>query len=487
MTDFWTFAPVLSPVLLGVGILLMVLISILPVRHHVMSIIAIMFCLAIMQLSGVLLLVGFDTFRQFSLVFDTLSLSTILLLSGLAIVFLIIAATEKWPSEAVLLAMFALLGMFIMVAADSLLAFYVGLELQSLALYVMIAIHNKNNPLASEAALKYFILGALSSALMLFGISLMYGQFGTVEYSTLQTLLRGLDAGTLLWVQVATVLILVGFLFKLSLVPFHIWTPDVYQGSPTTVVAFLSSLPKVAAVVALIRLINWPLRDIAPDLRLILEIIAALSMAWGALAGLKQTNLRRLLAYSTIAQMGFVLMGIAVATAAGVSASLSYITVYAVTSLGLFTALRIIGGDTLELSDITGLAKTSPTLAYTISILILSLAGMPFFAGFFTKLAIFESVLKNGDYAVVVVAVLSSVIAMYYYLKVIKVMLFDEPQLSDIVVVQSLRLKLVSIFIAVIITVFFISIGEKLLSYTNQIAHGLTKIVPLNNGFYLFK
>jgi NADH-quinone oxidoreductase subunit N len=264
-------------------------------------------------------------------------------------------------------------------------------------------------------------------------------------------------------------LILVGFLFKLSLVPFHMWTPDVYQAAPTPVVAFLASLPKVAATVALVRLLTGPFYTLMPDLGDMLRIIGALSMLWGALAGLRQTSLRRLMAYSTIAQMGFVVMALSVATPEGMGSALVYVVVYAVTSLGFFALLMRLSQNDLSFNDVAGLVKVSPATAYLLSVFLLSLAGMPFFAGFFTKLSVFQSVLAQQHYAVVFAAAISSVVAMYYYLRVIKVMIFDEPATDQGVTMAYHPASFpLGILAALFLSVFFIVPGPETMAFAQK-------------------
>jgi NADH-quinone oxidoreductase subunit N len=483
MLNLLPLSPVLSPVLLAVSLLIFVLYGAFRPRasYDTVAWLSLFAFLVMMDASGIQFVLALPSDHLFSFVFDPLSSASTLVLCGLMIGFFTLTMGLAWPFEAALLVLFALLGMLLMVSADSFMALYMGLEMQSLALYVFIALQGRDQPLAIEAALKYFILGALASGLMLLGMSFLYGQWGVLDYRTLHDLLteEGGNPSALLWTKLAGALVLVGFLFKLSLVPFHMWTPDVYQGSPTPVVAFLSSLPKIAATVALVRLIGGPFATLMPALGDVLRVIAALSMAWGALAGLKQTNIRRLMAYSTIAQMGFVVLALSVATPQGMGSALVYTVVYAVTSLGMFGLLMRVPGQDLSLTDVTGLVKASPATAYLLAVFLLSLAGMPFFAGFFTKLSVFQSVLNQQHYAVVVIAALSSVIAMYYYLRVIKVMLFDDPAFDQQALLPHASSLPLAVLAALFLCVFFIFPGPEVMVFAERMAGSLSSPVGL--------
>ena len=473
MLSFLPLSPALSPVILATSLLFFVVYGAFRSRASYGSVafLALFALLIVMDAAGLQFALHLGTDRLPSLVFDGLSSAATLALCGMMLAFFVLTLGLAWPLEAALLVLFALLGMLLMVSADSLMMFYMGLEMQSLALYVFIALQGRQQPAAIEAALKYFILGALASGLMLLGMSFLYGQWGVLGYSDLQVLLvqHAAVSPALMWTTLGAGLILVGFLFKLSLVPFHMWTPDVYQAAPTPVVAFLSSLPKVAATVALVRLLAGPFYPLMPDLGDMLRIIGALSMLWGALAGLRQTSLRRLMAYSTIAQMGFVVMALSVPTPEGMGSALVYVVVYAVTSLGLFALLMRVSDNDLSFNDVAGLVKTSPVTAYFLAVFLLSLAGMPFFAGFFTKLSVFQSVLAGQHYAVVFAAALSSVVAMYYYLRVIKVMIFDDPATDQGVVMANHGASLpLGVAAALFVSVFFIIPGPEMTAFAQK-------------------
>jgi len=337
---------------------------------------------------------------------------------------------KRTPSarfEYPILIMLATLGMCIMVSASDLLTLYVGLELQSLALYVLAAFRRDDGN-SSEAGLKYFVLGALSSGVMLFGISLVYGFAGTTGFEGLAATLQGeLAVGAL----VGLVFTMVGLAFKISAVPFHMWTPDVYQGSPTPVAAFFASAPKVAAMGLLVRTLMEAFGGASESWRGIVVLMAVASMFLGAIAAIGQTNIKRLLAYSSINNIGFALIGVAVANEAGVTSVLFYMAVYIVMTLGAFLAvleLRDLDGRPVEeIAMLAGLHKQRPALAAALAFIMFSLAGVPPLLGFFPKLAVFNVAIESGMFALAVLGVLASVVGAYYYLRIVKIMYFDEP------------------------------------------------------------
>jgi len=321
------------------------------------------------------------------------------------------------------------IGMMVMVSANNMLSLYVGLELQSLALYVLAAF-NRNSLRSSEAGIKYFILGALSSGLLLFGISLVYGFTGSIDFEVIQSTLAASDTA-IFGVVFGLVFILAGLAFKVSAVPFHMWTPDVYQGAPASVSAFFAMVPKIAAMGLLMRLLFEPFGAMADEWGQIIYFLAIASMIVGAFAAIAQSNLKRLLAYSSIANMGFALIGIAAGTEEGVSAVILYLLIYMIMTAGVFAivlCMRRNDHPLEKISDLSGLSQHSPALAYGMAILMFSMAGIPPFAGFFGKLAVFSAAVESEMYVLAVVGVLSSVVGAYYYLRIIKVMFFDEPE-----------------------------------------------------------
>jgi NADH-quinone oxidoreductase subunit N len=357
---------------------------------------------------------------------------TLLMLSAaLCAVFLSVAYEQAEPTrqfEFYILVLLASVGMMLMLSATDLLSLYIGIELQSLSLYVLAAMR-RDTLKSTEAGLKYFVLGALSSGLLLYGISLVYGALGTTDYSTMAIAARELTEPSALLV-VGIVFILCGIAFKLSAAPFHMWTPDVYQGAPTSVTAFFSVAPKVAAMGALLRLLYVAFAENADTWQQIMIVLAALSMLVGAFGALRQQNIKRLLAYSSIGHIGFMLMAVSVNKDAGIAAVLFYLLVYAVMNVGAFgcvLSMRKNGQYVDSIRDLAGVSKTNPLFAYSLAIFMLSMAGIPIFAGFLSKLYVFQVVLDAKFYTLAVIGVLSSVVAAAYYLRVCKVMFFDAP------------------------------------------------------------
>lgn len=328
------------------------------------------------------------------------------------------------------LILFATLGMFMMVSANDLISLYVGLELQSLALYV-VAAFRRDSLKSSEAGLKYFVLGALSSGMLLYGCSLIYGFAGTTSFDGLATLFKGLGGtGPSVGLVVGLVFLIAGLAFKVSAVPFHMWTPDVYEGAPTPVTAFFAVAPKIAAIALFIRVLTGPFGVLIADWQQVIVLISIASMVLGALAAIWQDNIKRLLAYSSIGHMGYALIGLAAGTESGVRGILIYMTIYLAMNVGTFCcvlAMRRNGRMVEGISDLAGLARNQPMLALSLAIFMFSMAGIPPLAGFFGKLYIFLAAIESGLYTLAIIGVLASVIGSYYYLRIIKIMYFDEP------------------------------------------------------------
>jgi NADH-quinone oxidoreductase subunit N len=343
-----------------------------------------------------------------------------------------LASLHNWKQneeriEYSVLILFATLGMMLMVSADSMISLYVGLELQSLSLYVLAAI-NRDKAKSSEAGLKYFVLGALSSGLLLYGISLLYGFAGSLDFVELSQRLQ--SASVPLGVVFGLVFICAALAFKVSAVPFHMWTPDVYEGAPTPVTAFFASAPKIAALALFTRVLLLPLGGLAHQWGQIIVFIAIASMLLGSFAGLMQTNLKRLLAYSAIANVGYALVGLACVSKPGVAALLIYLAIYFLNTLGAFAVVLCLkrrGRMVEQISDLSGMARTNPLVALAMVIFMFSLAGVPPMAGFFGKYFIFLAAVNAHMVPLAVVGVLSSVIACYYYIRIVKVMYFDDP------------------------------------------------------------
>jgi NADH-quinone oxidoreductase subunit N len=325
-----------------------------------------------------------------------------------------------------ILVLLSTLGMCMLVSANDLIALYLGLELMSLALYVVAAFH-RDNLRASEAGLKYFVLGSLSSGMLLYGSSLLYGFTGTVSFAGVAGAIHGHPT---IGVVFALVFIMAGLAFKMSTVPFHMWTPDVYEGAPTPVTAFFATAPKVAAVAITLRLIMTAFPGITTQWQQIVVFISILSMALGAFAAIGQTNIKRLMAYSSIGHMGFALVGLAAGTQAGVQGVAIYMAIYVVMTLGTFAAIlsmRVNGKPVENIADLSGLARTNAPMAFFLGAMMFSLAGIPPLAGFFAKWYVFLAAVQAKLFALAVIGMLASTVAAFYYLRVVKIMYLDEP------------------------------------------------------------
>jgi len=351
---------------------------------------------------------------------------------------------ELVKGEYFVLGLFAVLGMMVMVSAYSLLTIYLGLELLSLSLYAMVAMH-RDSQTASEAAMKYFVLGALASGMLLYGISMLYGVSGAIDLASLSTYIsQQNDTGVLL--TFGLVFVIVGIAFKLGAVPFHMWVPDVYQGSPTSVTLFISSAPKIAAFAMAIRLLVDGMEGLLENWQGMLMILSVLSMAAGNIIAISQTNIKRMLAYSTIAHVGFLLLGIASGSHEGYAGSMFYVLTYALMSMGAFGMIILLGrrgyeADSIE--DFKGLATRSPWFAFMMLILMFSMAGVPPLVGFWAKWFVIKEIVAMGYIWLAAVAVLFSVIGAYYYLRIVKLMYFDKPdKMTAIKASQGMRFVL---------------------------------------------
>ena len=326
------------------------------------------------------------------------------------------------------LMLFSTIGMMIMAGASNLMTLYLGLELMSLALYVLAAFA-RDDVRSSEAGLKYFVLSGLASGLLLYGISLVYGFSGTMDLASLHELLvrpETASAGLI----VGIVFVFVGLAFKVSAVPFHMWTPDVYEGAPTSVTVFFATAPKVAAMALLLRVMGTSFASLVGAWQLLIIIVSIASMVLGAFAAIGQSNVKRLMAYSSIGHMGYALIGLAVGTAAGVRGTLVYMVIYVFMTggtLGCFMAMRRKGRAVEQISDLAGLGANDPALAMELAIFMFSLAGIPLMSGFFAKLYIFLASVQAGLWALAIIGVLTSVVGAFYYIRIIKVMYFDAP------------------------------------------------------------
>ncbi len=323
-----------------------------------------------------------------------------------------------------IIVLLSILGMFFMVSSNDLILFYLGLELQSLSLYILATI-DRDNLRSSESGIKYFILSALSSGLLLYGCSLLYGFTGSTNFDIIFINLTTDNKGA----TFAMVFILVGLAFKISAVPFHMWTPDVYEGSPTSITAFFSVVPKIAGLAVLINFLQTPFQAIKIEWQTILVFISIASMFLGAVAAMKQTNIKRLMAYSSIGHIGYALAAVSTGSISGYSSAITYITIYAIMNIGAFGCIFLMKKDgiyTEEINDLSGISKKNPLIAMSFLIILFSLAGIPPLGGFFAKFYVFMSVIENEMYALAIVGLLTTVISAFYYLRIIKIIYFDE-------------------------------------------------------------
>ena len=317
----------------------------------------------------------------------------------------------------------SVLGMMVMISSNDLMVFYMGLELQSLALYVL-ATFNRDQLKSSEAGLKYFVLSALSSGLLLYGCSLIYGFSGSTNFDTIANQLNSNEYV----LTFGIVFILVGLAFKISAVPFHMWAPDVYEGSPTSVTLFFTMVPKIAALTVFIRFLYVPFLNLIDQWQMIIIFLSIASMLFGAIAAIGQTNIKRLIAYSSIGHIGYTLAGLATGSNEGIQSSIIYISIYIIMNLALFSCLLMLKRNNQyyeEIGDLSGLSKNHPLLSLSLLIILFSLAGIPPLAGFFAKFYIFKAVLEQSMYFLAIVGLLSTVVAAFYYLRIIKIIYFD--------------------------------------------------------------
>lgn len=367
---------------------------------------------------------------------DLFSIFMKTLVLGSALVVLMVsrkslASEEIAQYEYPLLVLFAVVGMMVMISANDLMSLFMGVELQSLSLYILTTLR-RDNLKASEAGMKYFVLGALSTGLLLYGCSLIYGYAGSTNFDVIAKILKS-TGNFPLPMLFGLAFLMAGLVFKISAVPFHMWTPDVYEGAPTSITTFLASAPKVAGFALITRVLTSPFASLLAQWQMVLAAIAVASMVLGAFAVLTQSNIKRILAYSATGNMGYALIGIVVGTEEGVIGSTLYILLYLIMIVGVFSCLLNITRrsqeiDTIE--DIKGLVRVYPGTAFILSFLLFSMAGIPPLAGFLGKLYIFKAAVTANFYALAIIGVLTSVVAAAYYLWIIKAVLMDEPNLS---------------------------------------------------------
>ena len=362
----------------------------------------------------------------------------------------------------------SVLGMMIMISSNDLIVFYMGLELQSLSLYVL-ATFNRDQLKSSEAGLKYFVLSALSSGLLLYGCSLIYGFTGSTNFNLIASQLNSEEYA----LTFGIVFILVGLAFKISAVPFHMWAPDVYEGSPTSVTLFFAIVPKVAALTVFIRFLYVPFLNLMDQWQMILVFLSIASMLFGAIAAIGQTNLKRLIAYSSISHIGYALAGLTTGSNEGIQSSIIYIVIYILMNLGFFSCLLMLKRNNKyfeDIEDLSGLSKNHPLLALSLLVSLFSLAGIPPLAGFFAKFYIFKSVIEQSMYFLAIVGLLSTVIAAFYYLRIIKIIYFDkEKEKYDSDHSLWLKFSLVSSTLLILVYFFFPSQLIEMVSKINII------------------
>src|SRR6266480_1250087 len=467
--------PVLPELVLAAGAMVLLMLGAYRGQQTTSLVTGLAICLLV--LTGVLELLlptgKLTTFAGGFVVDDFARFLKILALIGSAATLVLSAEYLADPSRHIfeysILVLLSTLGMMVLISAGDLIMLYLGLELMSLALYV-VAASNRDNVRSTEAGLKYFVLGALSSGMLLYGASLIYGFTGTVSFAGIAAATK---AGTGIGIVFGLVFLLAGLCFKVSAVPFHMWTPDVYEGAPTPVTAFFASAPKVAALAVFTRVALTAFPGILSQWQQIVVFVAIASMALGSFAAIGQKNIKRLMAYSSIGHMGFALVGLAAGTVEGAQGVLVYITIYVSMTLGSFAVILTMkrnGQHVENISDLAGLSHTNPLLAFVFAMLLFSLAGIPPLAGFFAKWYVFVAAIKAGLFTLAVVGVLASVVGAFYYLTIIKVMYFDEP-LDKF---DPMRLELRTVLaVAGVFNIFFFAYPGPLVSVATAAARSL--------------
>ncbi len=392
---------------------------------------------------------------------------------------LVLIISERYRSienlylfEYPLLILFSILGMLVMLSANNFITLYLGLELQSLALYVLAAA-KKDSLKSSEAGLKYFILGALASGFFLFGVSLLFGITGTTSFTLLSFNYLNTNEVSLLLIF-SVVLIISSIAFKLSIAPFHMWTPDVYEGAPTSITAYFAIVPKIAAIGVLIRILYIALIDINFIWLQLVLVLGLLSIFVGAFGALLQKNIKRLLAYSAISNIGFIFLALSLGSQLGLEASLLYITIYSISAIGVFTFILSMEKDNIMLDNISsyaGLSKSNPFYAVCLSILLLSMAGLPPLAGFIAKFYVFKAVITSGYLLTAIVGIIGSVISAYYYLNIIKVMYLDDGD-ESFIIESRVNMKII-LFISSTFILSFIIFADSIINFMTHISRAI--------------
>ncbi|OKL43553.1 NADH-quinone oxidoreductase subunit NuoN [Pseudovibrio exalbescens] len=455
-------APVLPELLLAVGALVLLMVGAFGGNRYTSVVTGL--CVALLAIAGLMLIVSPNYGEVFngSFVQDAFSRYMkilVLIGSGFAIAMSVAyARSQNFDRfEYPILILLATLGMMMMLSAGDLIAMYLGLELQSLALYVVAAI-NRDSVRSTEAGLKYFVLGALSSGMLLYGMSFIYGFTGQIEFDAIAMTLTEERAS--LGLVFGIVFLLAGLAFKISAVPFHMWTPDVYEGAPTPVTAFFAAAPKIAAFGMMMRVLVEGLGGVLVDWQQIIVFMAIMSMALGSFAAIGQKNIKRLMAYSSIGHMGYAMVGLAAGSAVGVEGVIVYMTAYLAMTLGAFAcilSMRRKSGMVEDIYDLSGLSKTNLPMAILLAFIMFSLAGIPPFVGFFAKFYVFMAAVEAGLYPLAIIGILTSVVGCYYYLRIIKVMFFDDA--TDEFLPMSGEMKIVLGVSSVVVCLFFLVPG----------------------------
>jgi len=476
VTDFASLAPAYPEMLLAIGAIVLLLVGVVvnKERSTLVSTLAIVLLVVVAALvllqpadgvlfNGVFIADGFSRYMK------------VLVLGGSAFALMLALphaeenGTHKF--EYSILVLLATLGMMMMVSANDLMSLYIGIELQSLALYVLAAI-KRDDPRATEAGLKYFVLGALSSGMLLYGASLIYGFTG---HTNLQQIVIAIaNDGRSIGLVFGVVFLLAGVAFKISAVPFHMWTPDVYEGAPTPVTAFFATAPKVAAMALLVRLVIDTFEPISHDWQQIIVFLSLASMVLAAFAAIGQRSIKRLIAYSSIGHVGFALVGLSSGTQGGVEGVAIYMAIYITMTVGLFAcllSLRNSNGYVENIDDLAGLAKARPFVAAIMAILMFSLIGMPPLAGFFAKWHVFLAAIEAQLFVLAVVGVLASAVSAFYYLRVVKVMYFDEPT-SEFAAVPN-ELAVIMAVSGFLLVTYYFTVGGPLASAARVAAGSL--------------
>ncbi len=435
MSDLPNFYPALPEILLACGAMVLMMVGVFTRAERALPIVYIFSLVALLVVGMGLLTLRGQTLSAFNGQFVSDDFAVFMKLLVILGSFLTLIMSQSYIRrenmarfEYPILVLFATVGMMMMISANDLIALYLGLELQSLSLYVLAAF-NRDTTRSSEAGLKYFVLGALSSGMLLYGCSMIYGFAGTTSFDDLAKVLTGSNSasGGLI---VGIVFLIAGLAFKISAVPFHMWTPDVYEGAPTSITAFFAVAPKIAAISLFVRVMVDPFGDLLSEWRQVIVFISILSMVLGAFAAIAQTNIKRLMAYSSIGHMGYALIGLAAGGTNGVQGIILYMAIYLAMNTGTFACILCMcrKGEMVEkISDLAGLSKSNPMLAAALLIFMFSMAGVPPLAGFFGKFYIFLAAIEAQLYTLAIIGVIASVVGAFYYLRIVKIMYFDEP------------------------------------------------------------